>query len=271
MHDLVTRIATICRDRRLALDLTQAEVAGALGISRSHYASIEQARTNPSLGLLDRIGTALGLELHIDARPVLIVLGSRVRDGVHARSVAYVARRLVGAGWIVRREVPFEDGRWRGWIDIMAFDPRTGWLLIIEVKTSIVDIGQVERQIDWYARSARLVIPTDWRVSRVCPWLLLLATAENDLVLARHRDAFAQTFPLRATEMRVVVDATSHPEDDGPPNDPARGSGAAAASGVALIDPRSRRRDWLIAARIDGRRTPSPYPDRSAAARGLGV
>jgi hypothetical protein len=35
--------------------------------------------------------------------------------------------------------------------------------------------------------------------------------------------------------------------------------------GIALIDPRSRRRDWLIASPLEGRRTLAPYRDSADA------
>ena len=55
------------------------------------------------------------------------------------------------AGWIVRREVPIGTRERPGWIDILAFNPKTRVLLVIEVKTDLVDIGGLERQLDWYS------------------------------------------------------------------------------------------------------------------------
>jgi hypothetical protein len=40
--------------------------------------------------------------------------------------------------------------------------------------------------------------------------------------------------------------------------------------GLALIDPSSRRRAWLIRTRLDGRRSPAPFADYADAARRLG-
>lgn len=56
------------------------------------------------------------------------------RDIVHARCSAYVGRRLLGAGWQVVREVLIEAGHHRGWIDLLAFDPRSGTLLVIDAR-----------------------------------------------------------------------------------------------------------------------------------------
>jgi transcriptional regulator with XRE-family HTH domain len=44
--------ARLSRDTRIALDVTQREVAAAVGISRSHLAGIEIGRVDPSLDLV---------------------------------------------------------------------------------------------------------------------------------------------------------------------------------------------------------------------------
>lgn len=253
---LALSFARIFRGRRAELDLTQAVLSSALGISRSHYAAIKAGRANPSIAMVGRISEILGLRVNVVAAPLVLVTGPTTRDAVHARCSAYVQRRLEADGWIVMREVEVSDGRLRGWVDLVAFDPRSGTLLVIEVKTSIDDIGQLERQVGWYMRAVAAVIPSAWRPTRTVSWLLVLATFEADQAIGRHRDAFDRAFPLRAAGMRDVV---------------ARTSPAAGERGVALIDPRSRRRDWLIATRVDGRRTPLPYQDRAGAARILGV
>ncbi|HEX5014554.1 MAG TPA: helix-turn-helix domain-containing protein [Candidatus Limnocylindrales bacterium] len=250
------KVGRIVRGRRVELDLTQSAVSSAVGTSRSYYAAIEAGRANPSVGFVDRLAEVLGLRLDLVAAPITIVLGPNVRDAVHARCSAYVARRLLAAGWIVLREVELVDGRLHGWIDLLAFDPRTGTLLIIEIKTSIEDIGRLERQIGWYARVVLSAVPAEWKPRLIASWVLGLASAEIDHVIAQHGDLIDQTFPIRASSMRDIV------------------SGAIAelhGDGLALIDPRSRRRDWLIATRADGRRTPAPYQDRAGAARVLGI
>ena len=256
MTTIAQDVARICRARRLDLDLTQAELSVALGISRSHYTAIELARANPSIRLVDRIGEALGIRFTMTASPVILVAATGVRDGVHARCSAYVARRLESAGWLVRREVEVSDGRLRGWIDLLAFHPGSGTLLIVEIKTSIDDIGRLERQIGWYTRAAATMIAGDWRPVRTAALVLALATAEVDEAIAQHRAVLDRALPARATAIRDVI-AGVQPETD--------------LRGIALIDPRSRRREWLIASRADGRRTPLPYQDRVGARRILGV
>jgi transcriptional regulator with XRE-family HTH domain len=252
---LIVRTAAICRDRRIELGTTQIAIARALEISRSHYAAIESGRANPSLALVDRIAEVLGVRLDLVARPIMIVPGARVRDALHACCSGYVARRLVADGWVVRREVPIEDGRLRGWIDILAYDPSSGTVLVIEVKTGIEDVGRLERQIGWYERAVASAIPPEWQPRSLASWVLILATAEADQAILQHGDILSTAFPTRALAMRDVLTGVSVP----------------ANRGLALIDPRSRRRDWLIATRTDGRRTPIPYQDRPGAMRIIGL
>ena len=218
-------------------------------------AAIETSRANPSLATVDRIGEALGLQFGLTAHRPVVIGGTPPRDVVHARCSAYVQRRLIGRGFEVAREVEILDRRAHGWIDLLAFDARTGILLIIEIKTSIDDVGQLERQLGWYERLVSMTHPVaSWHVTGVRSWLLVLASAEADATISRHRELFQQAFPRRAPEMRLMLDGEI---------------GDAQGRAVALIDPRSRRSDWLIACRSDGRRSPLPYRDRAGAERVL--
>ena len=54
-----TEPRTAMRNRRLALDMTQADVARAVGIYRESYANIERGAKNPSLPVMMRIAKAL--------------------------------------------------------------------------------------------------------------------------------------------------------------------------------------------------------------------
>ena len=70
------------------------------------------------------------------------------------------------------------------------------------------------------------------------------AARTNLSVAAVVRAAIDAAFPVRAAEMTALL------------VDPSR---LRRARGLALIDPRSRRRTWLIRSRIDGRRSDLPY------------
>ena len=249
--------ADLCRDTRTRLRLTQQQLANSVGLSRGYIAKVERGCANPSVELIERIAHVLELEIELVARAPVIIGGGRQRDFVHARCSAHVDGRLRGAGWLTAREVEIVHGRSHGWIDLLAFDPKTGTLIVIEFKTRLDDLGAVERQLGWYERSAfGIAAELGWHPRRVVVWLLVLASDEVEGVLRANRDLMARSFPIRAREMSGLLDGASQP---------GRGRG------IALIDPTSKRRNWLGPSRIDGRRSPSPFTDYGDAARRLAV
>jgi transcriptional regulator with XRE-family HTH domain len=247
--------ARLCRDTRTMLDITQQELAVAVGISRSHVAGIETGRVNPSLDLVWRIADRLGIEVAIVGHAP-VVLGRRGgQDIVHARCSGYVEGRLLGAGWSVDREVELVTEHTHGWIDLLAFEPKSMRLVIIEIKTRLDDMGAVERQVGWYERNAmRVAHSRGWHPTRVLSWLLLLASEEVEQTIFVHRQVLGRSFPGRAATMRGVV---------------VEPRGGIHGRSLALINPSSRRREWLVPSRVDGRRSRAPYGDYSDAARRL--
>lgn len=241
----------LCRDTRVMLDITQAELAAAVGVSRPYIAAIEHGRANPSMDVVHKIGLALGLELRLIGHAPAIIDRPGQRDAVHARCSGYADRRLTGRAWLTHREVTIVRGRTRGWIDLLAYDPRRRILLVVEIKTWIDDFGSIERQLDWYMREAPSIARGfGWKPIRTVGFVLLLATADADEALRRNRDVAARAFPSRARDMRVLV---------------AGGDVNELTRGIALIDPRNRRREWLIPSRLEGRRTLAPYRDSADA------
>jgi transcriptional regulator with XRE-family HTH domain len=261
--------ATLCRDGRTRLDISQGQLARTADISVAYVSLIELGRANPTLAVVDRISDALGLDLGLVPRPPVLVRG-RQRDFVDARCSAYVQRRLIAAGLACEREVLIVDGRTHGWIDVMAFDRASGTLLVIELKTAIDDLGAVERQIAWYERNARAVAGRfGWSVRRVRSWLLVLASDDVDAAIRANREVLRTAFPGRARSMRLELASGSAPAPDaigGKSPDP---GGRVIHRGIALVDPSSRRREWLIPSRIDGRRRGAPYRDYADAAARL--
>jgi transcriptional regulator with XRE-family HTH domain len=262
MHDLAPvrhgplriRFGSACLDVRLRLDLTQQQVADRVGVSRSYIAKVERGLANPSLELVEAIADALGLELGLVVRPPVFLKDRSQRDLVHAHCSGFVARRLAVSGWQVVREVEVRHGRSHGWIDLLAFDVRTGTLLILEIKTRLDDLGAIERQIGWYERASwEIARDLGWAPRRAASWLLLLSSEEVERAIRLNRRTLALSFPRRASEMLADLQA--------PERTPTGGRG------LALVDPTSRRRDWLIRSRVDGRRSAAAFADYSDAAR----
>lgn len=237
--------------------MTQQQLADAVGIARGYIATLESGRANPSLNLVTRVAEALDMDVDLVIRPPTAVRGHGQRDAVHARCSGYVDRRLRAAGLLTAREVEIVHGRSHGWIDLLAFDPRSSILVIVEIKTRLDDLGALERQIGWYERSAfETANRLGWRPTRSVTWLLGLASTEIETVLRSNRSIFDQAFPIGADAALdwLTESATARPPD---------------GRVLALIDPASRRHDWLIRTRSDGRRSDPPHRDYADAARRL--
>jgi transcriptional regulator with XRE-family HTH domain len=228
------------RNGRTARGWTQARLADVAEVSRPMVTRVEQAHVNATIEIAGRLLDALEVDVRLVCSFPLASGSPLQRDGAHATCSAYVQRRLEGAGWLIAREVEIVHGRSHGWIDLLAFDPRSGTLVVIEIKTEIDDVGRIERTLAWYQREAWSVARRlGWRPSRVAAWLLVLATDHSDDQIRSNRDVLAAAFPGRAPDLLVDL--------------PVRA--------LALIDPRSRRRQWLVRSRVDGRRSPAPYLD----------
>lgn len=242
------RVGATVKELRRAILWTQRELAARSGVSQPLICAIENGRlANLTFARVNRLLVAMGGRLMVDvARPWL---GDRPlqRDPAHVRCVTYVRRRLERAGWLVMTEVEIGGDRSRGWIDLLAIDPRTGTVLVIEVKSEIHDIGAIERALGWYEREAWAAARRiGWRPLIVIGCLLVLATDASDSRIQVNRAVFDRDFPLRWRDMVAIV------------------SGASNVNGrraLAMIDPRSRRRDWTRPTRIDGRRSAAPYAD----------
>ncbi|MES2209929.1 MAG: helix-turn-helix transcriptional regulator [Chloroflexota bacterium] len=266
---LAGALGLLVRTTRMGLDVSQRQLGRAAKVSGAYVAMIEAGMANPTLAVIDRLATALGINIELTGRgPVAI--GVRQRDLVHARCSAHVSRRLTGAGLAVGREVEIASGRVHGWIDILAFDRASGTLFVIEIKTLLDDIGAVERQLALYERAApSIAAARGWRVKRVLTWLLLLASEEIETSVRINRAVLGVAFPGRATDMRRLLDELASGRG-GPGTGSSTPAPAAPARGLALIEPQSRRRAWLVSTRIDGRRRGAPYRNYAEAARRLG-
>ena len=241
------RIGWLVRDLRKAVGWSQLELAVRANVSQSLVSAIETGRaTNVTVETLGRLLEAMGARLVIDAVPPFLGDRERQRDPAHIQCTNHVVRRLERAGWATATEVEIGGDRSRGWIDVLAYQRATKTLLVIEIKTEIVDLGAIERALGWYEREAwSAARRLGWRPGNVVGCLILLATEANDERLRDNREWFSRGFAIRAPGLSAIV--TGDPQLE------------TRSRGMAMVDPRSRRLRWLRTTRIDGRRSPAPY------------
>lgn len=253
--DLAGLLGSAIRATAEGIGWSQRELARRLGSNQTAVRRLEAGGPSINTKLATAALDVLGIRVVIDANPPGIAVRREQRDLVHARCCGYVVRELTRRGCQVRTEVEIGEGRFRGWIDVLAFRESDGALLVIEIKTEVDDLGRILRSMGWYVRSSREAArAVGWRARVIVPVLIALATAETDGRLAGNVDLIRNELSGNANALAIWIDDASAPRPE---------------PTIALIDPLSRRRAWLWRTRKQGRRTAAPHRDYREAAQRL--
>ncbi len=106
-------------------------------------------------------------------------------------------------GWVHAPEVSFAVYRERGVIDILAFHPATGSLLIIELKTELVSLEDLLTTMDVRIRHAlRIARERGWGARSVSAWVVFADSSTNRRRVHAHAAALRSAFPADGRAMR---------------------------------------------------------------------
>ena len=249
-------IGTAIKSTRIECGWSQRQLADRVGTTQSEISRLESGRAKHlDVTMASRTLVLLGVRIRLDTDTLGLAGRREQRDLVHAACASYLARRLGPYGWVTSLEVEIGAGRFRGWIDVLAFRSADRSLLVGEIKTQIRDVGEVQRAVGWYEREAwQAAGRLGWRPRAVSAVLILLASDENDARAAANRGALKASFPASGTDLARWI---TTPGDQMP------------GGGIAMVDPRSRRAAWLMSTRSDGRRSPAAFTDYRDAAAAL--
>lgn len=121
----------------------------------------------------------------------------------HAAMHEAAALELAGTEWLTAAETTFAIYGERGIIDILCFHAPTGALLVIELKTDLIDVQGLIGAVDRYRRLAPQVArERGWAVTSVSCWVLLRDTPSNHRRLAAHATVLRNAFPVDGRGMR---------------------------------------------------------------------
>lgn len=184
------------------VDVARRAKLSASTVSRAETPAVGRMR----LRTLERIADALDVRIDVVPRWRGAAL-DRLLNAGHSAMHEQVATWLSGrAGWQFRPEVSFSIYGERGTIDLLAFHQGTGTLLVIELKTALVDIQALIGTVDRYARlGPKVAADLGWKASRVSVWVLVSETATNRRRLAAHRTVLRSAFPADGRGMRAWV------------------------------------------------------------------
>jgi Holliday junction resolvase-like predicted endonuclease len=127
----------------------------------------------------------------------------RLLDAAHADIVEAVVRLLRAAGWEVVPEATFSIYGERGSIDVLAWNPVTGALLVIEVKSVVPDMQAMLSTLDRKVRHAPAIAKSrGWRVTSVSRVLVLPDDRTARRRIESHAATVDQVMPLRTVAVR---------------------------------------------------------------------
>jgi transcriptional regulator with XRE-family HTH domain len=204
------RLGAAVRRVRQAHGWRQADVAVRAGISDSTISRIERGDIDKiSVATVRALANALGMRVDLVPRwrgGDLDRLVNRAHSALH-ESVADSFRRRWPA-WVLVPEATFSIYGERGAMDLLAWHPGRRAVLVIELKTEIVDVNELLGTFDRKRRlAANVAAERGWSPIVVGAWLVVSASTTNRRRARAHATMLSSALPDgRATLQRWLVD-----------------------------------------------------------------
>lgn len=188
-----TKVGNVIRAIRMKARKTQAEVAGLAAVRVSDVSHLERGIVDEmTLGVIRQIVRALEARMELLPRWQRVEL-DRLTNAAHGALQAAVVRLFERLpGWVAVAEVTYSIFGERGAIDILAWHAATRTVLIIELKTLLVEAAELTRKMDERQRLAsRIAADRGWDPVTVATWVIFTDTRSN------RRDVDANKIVLR--------------------------------------------------------------------------
>jgi transcriptional regulator with XRE-family HTH domain len=188
----------------------QQDLALRAGVSRSTVGRIERGSSSRvPLGELRRVAQALDARIDMYIRWQGGDL-ARLVNARHAAMHEALLRQFAGLrGWIAEPEVSFSVYGERGIIDVLAWHAATRSVLVIELKTELVDISELLGTLDRKRRlSATIARERHWDTATISAWVVVADGRTNRRILSGHAVAIRSKLPA---DGRTVGAWLQHP------------------------------------------------------------
>jgi transcriptional regulator with XRE-family HTH domain len=203
----------VYRAVRVHKRLRQLDVARAATTSQDTVSRLERgAIGGMTVAQIRAIGEAIGVTLDLVPRwhggELDRLLGAR-HSALHE---AVAARFATLPGWRAVPEVTFSIYGERGAIDVLAWHEPTRTLLVVELKTEIVDVQELIATLDRKRRPApKIAVERGWRPAVVGTWVILAEGRTNRRRVAAHRTLLRAALPADGHAMNAWLAAPSRP------------------------------------------------------------
>jgi transcriptional regulator with XRE-family HTH domain len=198
------RLGTVCRTLRIKKGWRQEDLAGRARVTRADVSRLERGLVGVlDVDLVVRIVAALGGRLGFS----VFWQGGELDRLLNARHSALhesVAQFLLSIpGWVIAPEVSFAVRGERGVIDMLAWHSATRTLLVIELKTELVDLNELLGTMDRKRRLAPSVArDRGWLPARVAVWVVVGDSKTNRRRAHAHATMLRAAFPSDGRTVR---------------------------------------------------------------------
>ena len=212
-HSKDERLGRLLRVIRHRAGLTQRQVAEMAGVPREDVIAVEGGFLgNVPFDRTRRMFEALGAQ----ARPIVWWNGAaadRLLDERHARLVERGVAMFRRRKWEPNVEVSFAEYGERGSIDILAAREPYRAVAVIEVKSDIGSLEEMNRVLDVKERLAPRIPSArfGWRPAVLGRVLILPGTASIRRLVERHSSTMDAVYPARTNEIKAWMHTPSMP------------------------------------------------------------
>lgn len=114
--------------------------------------------------------------------------------------------------WEIAPEVSFSIYGERGVIDVLAWHGPSRTLLVVELKTEIVDVNELMGKADQRRRLAgKIAADRGWHAAAVAVWVVVADSRTNRRRLAAHQTVLRAAFPVDGRSVQSWLRAPSRP------------------------------------------------------------
>jgi transcriptional regulator with XRE-family HTH domain len=191
------RLGAVLRAVRIRRRLRQRDVAIRAGVSDVTVSRIERGQIDPiPFGTVSRVAAVLEIRVDFRAWSRYGDLDRLVNQRHNQLSEEVLGILERAGGWTVRAEVSFAIFGDRGSVDLLAWHPQMTSLLVVELKTEIVDPGEVLATLDRKRRLAgQIVARFGWTPAQTSVALVVSASSTNRRRLSAHARTVRSVLP----------------------------------------------------------------------------
>ena len=199
------RFGSAIRVIRIKRGWSQQQLADRVGVSRTTISRVERGHPETfSLTTIRRVAASLDIRVDLVPRWRAGDL-DRLLNAKHSQLYELVARWFAKElpAWVLAPEVSYAIYGERGVVDIVAWHPGHRAILVIELKTDVVDVNQLIGKVGEKARLIRRTVrDRGWDPLTASTWVIVASGRTNRGRLAAHQAVLRAAFPADGRGMR---------------------------------------------------------------------